>query len=69
MTTENAVNKLFEIMHKKGLTVRYLSIKLNKSEMYFYNLKRRKKFPLEELKEVAGVLNVDIEVIIKERNE
>ena len=67
MTTEKAVNKLFEIMHKKGLTVRYLSIKLNKPEMYFYNLKRRKKFPLEELRKVAKVLNVDVEVIIKER--
>lgn len=67
MTTKKAVEKLFEIMHSKGLTVRYLAKQLNKPEMYFYNLKRRKKFPFEELKEIAEILNVDIEIIIKER--
>jgi hypothetical protein len=67
MTTKQAVDELFEIMHKKGLTVRYLSIKLNKPEMYFYHLKRRKKFPLEELKEFASVLDVEIHIEIKEK--
>mgnify|MGYP006308308693 CR=1 FL=1 len=65
MTTEQAVDILFEIMHDKELTVRYLAKQLNKPEMYFYNLKRRKKFPLDELKEIAEVLEVNIEIIIK----
>lgn len=65
MPTDLVVQKIFEILKNKGLTILFLSKKMDKPKQYFYDLRRRKNITLDELEEIAGAIDVEVEVILK----